>query len=278
MICMDILKNKTSVIISVIVLLALLVGIIFLYKGKPRTDEISQNTQATTMDIDLIGVTATSGPVKKDGYTIEMTPPTQKKQVLPKTPSLDRAIPETPTLSSEVRTALLTNITRVVANLRANPKSYADWLGLGALRQTLGDYAGAAEAWNYAVALAPNTGVAYANLGYLYAHYIKDYPKAELNYLKGIANDARAVNTYRNLVDLYTYSYKQTTTAVEDLLKKGIKANPKAIDLQVLLARHYKSSGRIAEANTAYDSAIKEATAQKNSNLAAELTVEKSAK
>ena len=265
---MDIFKQKTAVIISVLILLALLVGSILLYKGKPNTEEVPQNTHATTTELDLTGVTATSGPVKKGGYTIQMVPGSVK---LPKTPSLSRAIPETPTLSAEVRTALLANIARAVANLRANPKSYGDWIDIGALRQVLGDYVGAEEALNYAVALSPDTSVAYANLGYLYANYRKGCPKAGANYLKGIANDKRAVNTYRNLVDLYTYSYKQTTTAAEDTLKQGIKANPKTIDLKVLLARYYKSAGRTTEAKTVYDSAIAEATAQNNTALAAEL-------
>ena len=261
------MNNATTyrAIIGAIVVLIIAAGI-FLFSR--RAGEGGERQPAA---LDLSGVTATSGPVQKDGYTVEMEPVAISR---PKAPSLDRAVPETPSLRAEARTALVANLSKTIAKLRANALSYGDWIELGAARQVLGDYEGAAQAWSYAAALSPSTGVAYANLGYLYAHYLTDYAKAEANYLKGIANDPRAVNTYRNIFELYVYSYKQGTSAAEDILKKGIAKLPDALDLKILLARYSRDGGRTAEARTAYDAAIASATAQHNPSLAAELTAE----
>ncbi len=264
------MNNATTyrAITGTIVLLIIASGI-FLFSR--RAGEGSEPRPAA---LDLSGVTATSGPVQKDGYTVEMESVAPKRTKVPAAPSLDRAVPETPSLSAEARVVLLAHLSKTIAKLRANALSYGDWIELGAARQVLGDYEGAAQAWSYAAALSPSTGVAYANLGYLYAHYLTDYAKAEANYLKGIANDPRAVNTYRNIFELYVYSYKQGTSAAEDILKKGIAKLPDALDLKILLARYYRDGGRTAEARTAYDAAIASATAQHNPSLAAELTAE----
>lgn len=267
---MKFVYNRTYLIVGTLILLVLLSVGFFIYTQKPAPlpqDEQSDST--STIDLSKIATTTQVGD-----YRIEPIPTTV---ALPTPPSLNRPVPETPGMDAQVRATIILKLSEIVATLKTDSSSFDAWLTLGTLRQALGDYVGAAEAWVYATKLSPHTGVAYANLGNLYANYTKDYPKAEASYLKGIQNDPQAVNTYRNLFELYVYSYKTDTSAAEDLLKTGIAKLPKALDLKVLLARYYRDKGRVADARVAYDNAITAATTAGNAALATELTSERDA-
>lgn len=267
---MKFVYNRTYLIVGALVLLVLLSIGFFIYTQKPASaPQDDQDARTSTIDLSKIATTTQVGD-----YLIE---PISSTPTLPTPPSLDRTVPETPNMDSAVRAAIILKLSEIVATLKSDSFSFDAWLTLGTLRQALGDYVGAAEAWVYATKLSPRIGVAYANLGNLYANYTKDYPKAEASYLKGIQNDPRAVNTYRNLFELYLYSYKTDTGAAEDLLKTGIAKLPNALDLKVLLARYYRDKGRIADAQVAYTSAITAATAVGNGALTTELTSERDA-
>lgn len=144
-------------------------------------------------------------------------------------------------------------------------------IALGYKRKQVGDYKGAAAAWQYASTLYPKNVVSFNNLGDLYMNFLPNYPLAEANYLKQIGNLASDVNAYRALFTLYSQLYKQGTSAAEDILKKGIAASSKAYDLQVLLARYYRDSGRSADAKAQYDAAIANAKAQGLTDIAAQI-------
>jgi len=149
-------------------------------------------------------------------------------------------------------------------------------LALGLKNKQAGDYAGAAAAWQRASALYPANIVSFNNLGDLYMNFLPNYPAAESNYLREITNLPVDINAYRALFELYTYHYKQGTPAAEDILKKGAAANPKAYDLQVLLARYYRDSGRTANARAMYEAAAANARAQGLTELAAQIQQEES--
>lgn len=261
--------NRTYLIVGALILLVLLLVGVFIYTQTSEPVPQIKQSDSTSIDLSTISTTTQVGD-----YLIEPIP---TAATLPTPPSLNRTVPETPGMDVAVRNTIILKLSETVATLKADSSSFDAWLTLGTLRQALGDYVGAAEAWVYATKLSPHIGVAYANLGNLYANYIKDYPKAEANYLKGIQNDPRAVNTYRNLFELYVYSYKTDTSAAEDLLKTGIEKLPKALDLKVLLARYYREKNRVADARVAYDSAITAATAAGNTALTTELTNERDA-
>lgn len=128
-----------------------------------------------------------------------------------------------------------------------------------------GNYDGAIAVLNQAASVYPNDIIAYNNLGDLYMNFKKDYVKAELNYKKVIANDATQINAYRSLLQLYTiadYHYAPTPTAAADIVAAGIRAVPKAYDLQLVLARYYRDAGKTAQARVQYQAAIDNAKAQ----------------
>lgn len=163
----------------------------------------------------------------------------------------------------------------LIQKIDANPGDAAAWVNLGAMRKLNQDYQGAAEVWIFVTKLQPGSPVAYANLGDLYMNFLKDYKKAEANYLLAIKYAADDANLYQNLFTLYTTtSYNPSPTAAEDILKKGIAVNQNAVNLRVALARYYTSLGRAADAKAEYDAAIKSAEAQGNTSLAAQIKTE----
>ena len=242
------------------VLIILAVAGLWLYKG-PTSAPQGVATSTTTNTV----ITGTSTPQVSAAQSI----------------LLDRAIPATsPNLSTQARAAALSNLTKATENVRENTFSYGDWLQLGALRQMLGDYEGAALVWRYLVAEgtldAGTKATAYGNLGNLYALYLKDYSRAEANYKAAIGLNSQNPDYYRSLHELYRYTLKNASAA-ENILRDGGRSIPKALDLQVLLARYLKDIGKTAEAKTAYDAAIAAFEAQGNTVVRDELRAERDA-
>lgn len=118
---------------------------------------------------------------------------------------------------------------------------------VGQYKKLLGDVEGAITAWEYANFTHPKNSLSFSNLAALYHYDLKDYSKAETNYLISIANDPDDINTIRNLFELYYYSIKDNAKA-EALLSSSIEANPNAADLYALLANFYYKTGKPAKA------------------------------
>ena len=150
------------------------------------------------------------------------------------------------------------------------------WINLGTLRHMAVDEQGAKEVWEYASATWPTNVASFNDLGDLYANYLKDYAKAESNFLTAVKNKPDDTNPYRNLFTLY-YDAGYNKGKAEAILKKAIAAAPKAVDMQVLLARYYRDTGRTAEAKAEYSLAIKNAQSQGQTDLATTLQAESSA-
>lgn len=128
--------------------------------------------------------------------------------------------------------------------LRGNYDNLIPWISLGQLRKVIGDYEGARDMWEFASLIRPENSLSFHNLGDLYGSYIKDFPKAEANYLVSIENDHTNVNAYLNLADLYWYEGDKGK--IPDLLLGGVRANAKTEDKLPLLARlakYYAESG-----------------------------------
>ncbi len=141
-----------------------------------------------------------------------------------------------------------------------------------------GNYDAAIASLNQAIAVYPNHTLAYINLADIYTNYKRDYPKAELNLKKVIALDATALDAYRHLLEIYTTtSYQPTNTAAADITAKALVALPNAFELQVMLARYYRDTGRIADARAEYQLAIDNAKRLNNTTMAAQIQAEKDA-
>ncbi len=110
------------------------------------------------------------------------------------------------------------------------------------LKQYLGDYEGAIDAWEYANIIRPQNSLSFSNLAALYHFELQEYDKAEKNYLISIANDPDDIPTIRNLFELYFYALKDNGKA-EALLLDSIKNNPEAADLYSLTGSFYQQIG-----------------------------------
>jgi tetratricopeptide (TPR) repeat protein len=200
-----------------------------------RQTALQNNTASSTPSIATTTVDLGNGQsvTLPPGVTIETVgTTTASASSAVKAPSLNGAIKIDAKLASDVQAALRTNEQTLITQLKANPDRLDLWLKLGLYRKMAGDYAGAAEAWNYVANSQSNISyVAYGNLGNLYADFLKDYPKAEASYKAAIALKPTVIDYYRQLYYLYKGFYKINTSAAGDILRQGLKANPNNPDL-----------------------------------------------
>ena len=178
-------------------------------------------------------------------------------------------------LSPEAKAALQKSYAKQQAVLKKDQMQFNEWIFLGNDNLIAGNYRMAEEYWQYASLRWPTNVASFNALGDLYMGYLKDYPKAEKNFLQAIKNKPDDTNPYRNLFTMYSEtSYKPTNNAAEDILKKAIAANPRAVDMQYLLAQYYKKLGRKDEAQAMFTAAEDNATAQSQTGLAAQIKLD----
>ncbi|HEY4517151.1 MAG TPA: hypothetical protein VJG64_04370 [Candidatus Paceibacterota bacterium] len=245
------------------------------------TSAVSTSTPASSTT-STVGATSSVGSVSAKGsgeYEIKILPSGNPTPASTPPPAPNHKLPLTfnSSVSVDQRAVLNARLALVQAALTSNAYDMSSWIELGGLHETAGDYDSARIVWEYVSKQWPGNSISFNNLGDLYMNYIHDYQAAESNYLKQIQNSSSDVNAYRALFTLYTQLYKQGTSAAEDILKRGIAVNPKAYDLQVLLARLYRDSGRMADAKVAYEAAIANAKAQGLVDLAAQIEAEEEA-
>lgn len=245
-------------ILSFILLVVFLGGAgFYIYTdAKKRNGEVLQTPIATSTD-------SNSEPE----YTITQIP-VENPAVNIKVPNLSRNVIFTTDISPEIKDIVQKNIARITTSLKEDSVRFGDWLDLGIQYKIAGDYKGAEEAWEYTGFLGPESYIPWHNLGDLYAHYLKDFPKAEQNFKKSIALKPDYIGGYRALYELYYYSYKEKANLATQILKEGLAKNPKSTDLMVLLAQYYKEAGDKDNARTYYQKALTEAKAQGNTSLA----------
>ncbi|GEM_PF-915810 len=171
-----------------------------------------------------------------------------------------------------VRADLERQIAEAVTVLKADYNNLAPWITLGLARKVLEDYTGAAEAWEFASVIRPKNSLSFQNLGFLYGSYLKDYVRAEKNYLQAITNGPAEIGAYTNLADLYWYSMPEKRAAIPELLRRGVARAADAdgrIALFARLASYYEDSKDITRAIAVIDEAL--AIAPGHSQLVAEL-------
>ena len=131
------------------------------------------------------------------------------------------------------------------------------WLDLGSYRKLMGDYTGAIDAWNFAAVIRPKDYVIFHNLGDLYGFYLKNYSKAEENFLKSIVLKPANEDAYIQLATIYQYSYKEKSGETEGILLKGISSNLGSATLRIALGNYYKTIGRNIDALKYFEDAFK---------------------
>lgn len=143
----------------------------------------------------------------------------------PKIPDLNKPINITANLPEDAKKIAQEKIEKLSSELKQNPNLFENWLVLGIYRKIIGDFEGAKECWEYVAALNPKSSTPFNNLGDLYAYYLKDYKKAEENFLIAIKNGPDQIYIYRSLYDFYRYVIKDDVKA-KKTLEQGIATNP----------------------------------------------------
>lgn len=263
-------KNQKLLFVAVGILIIGLIALWYFFDARSALAPEPQSTGTTTPNNNGISV----GNVTVDATSASGQVKAVDTATLPPAPSLTKAVSYASSVVPALRAVIEKNIVTLRADIKTNPYSLQDWTGLGLYYKQAGDYAQARDAWEYASLLSPGNVVTFNNLGDLYHYYLKDFPKAEKNFLTAIANDKKYTLSYINLSDLYKYSYQTNTTKAADTLKEGMAANPENIDLVVTLATYYKEKGDTMNARTYYTQALEKAKTAKNQTLIDQLTSE----
>ena len=172
-------------------------------------------------------------------------------------PDLARPVMYKALVREEDKSKLEAEIKAVSETLEDNPDYFQGWLQLGILRKYIGDYEGAALVCEYGAKIRPYEYVTFNNLGDIYHFYLKNFPKSESAIKKVIELKPDYIPAYRNLFELYTFSYKEKVSLADDVLLDGISKNPKAYELMVVLAMHYKEQGDKVSARKYLEEALK---------------------
>jgi tetratricopeptide (TPR) repeat protein len=225
--------------------------------------------------------------VQKDGYTItkELVPAgeqvTQASVNLSKIPAPDyKKIPKKPAnMAVESYNAIVAKMQAIVSDIQkqidANKKDgtavvYTDgWLDIALYKNMLGDTAGAEAVWVYLTQVSPGLFQPYGNLANLYLTR-QNFSEAETWYLRAIEKKPDYLQYYSDLGDIY--SAQKRTADFGAILEKGMRADPKAWNMQVALGRYYASVDDSKNARLQFNAAIE--LAKKAGNSAASAAIE----
>jgi tetratricopeptide (TPR) repeat protein len=175
----------------------------------------------------------------------------------PGMPSLERPVTFPANFPESAKEASTTSLAGLKEKISANPSDMSLWYDLAVKYRMVQDYDGAVEIWEYIASVTPQDSIAIHNLGEHYFHYARDYKRAEGYYRQAIALAPQFSINYTDLFEMYRDVYKQDTSAAEDILKEGIRAisTVEVVDLQLLLARHYRAKGDVEGARKYYTDA-----------------------
>ncbi|HEY4505740.1 MAG TPA: tetratricopeptide repeat protein [Candidatus Paceibacterota bacterium] len=206
--------TKTHKIVFSILAVVILLAVYIMFDKKSRdddqspSDDTSQNLASTTNTTTGVGMT-TQGT---GSYKIEQVSATDVPRPIP---DLDR--PVTPygavMVSTEAKVQATEMILKTQSILKKDPSYTAGWMNLGIYQKMSGDYEGAVISWIYITKLSPNSYLAYANLGNLYAYFIKNNTKAEAYYKQAISKDPTRAYLYGQLAEAYRDVFKDLDKA-----------------------------------------------------------------
>ncbi len=214
-----------------IAVLVLLGGGIYMYFHRASNNSSTPLTASTTTQTLPDGTVITGLP---PGATV--TEVSEEQSTAPKAPDYTKPIIFSPSLDANLSATIRVQFEEVKSMLAKKPTDFDAWIRLGTLHKLAGDYQGAAVYWEYVSKLYPKNVVTFSNLGDLYMNFLKEYPKAELNYKTVIKLKPDYIDSYRNLYSLYRYLYKTNTSAAADILTEGLTNNPNNAELLQLQA------------------------------------------
>lgn len=198
------------------------------------------------------------------GFTVPSgAPPEQASSLAPGAPRADPASPTGPFpayqgrdpgeirpdpkavagLGEDQRNELYQAIGEASRMLRGDPIFGQAWLQIGILKKAIGDYEGAADAWEYASIVRQESFVPPANLAQVYWYYLPDYPRAERQFREAIRRDPRQPALYVQLAEFYSFAYRENESQADEVLREGFEANPQNIDIPKALGSVYERRG-----------------------------------
>ena len=222
--CVMSTNSKIAVLILVLGVVGMVFGLPYLRHVPAGASHDSVSSPATTTP-----VANTVSPGHLGGYVGAASSTA---------PSLTMPVAYAADTAPEVKSILVGKIADLRAQVGRNYEDYAAWLNLAIRYKQAGDLKQAETIWLYLAYIHPDDAVSRHDLGDLYAHYLKDYPKAEMYYKQAIGIVPTQAMDYLALSELYRYSYKQGTIAAADILKQGIAKvpAPQVQDLKAALA------------------------------------------
>ena len=213
----DLMKTHRDLVVLIVGALAISGVFVYLYarSGGSQTATVLEEEDVVSVVGGGVEVESTGGEAIVREVSTQAPPP----------PDFQKPLVFSESVPSETRLAYTALFDEAVEMLERDSVDYQGWVTLGILRKFVNDYRGAEEAWGYAASIYPQSTVPFSNLGSLYLDFIKDYPKAEANYKQVLANDPHDINSYQQLVSLYTvYGYKDASTA-RVLIEQGLSEN-----------------------------------------------------
>ena len=113
----------------------------------------------------------------------------------------DSIINDLPKDAVDKRRQLLADLS---IKLKENPLDFEGWMTVGFIKKFFNNYEGARDALEYAKYSGVNNALPYLNLGNLYGYYLKDFKKAEGNFLAAVDRDPlESFATRYNLAGFY---------------------------------------------------------------------------
>ncbi|MEK7662414.1 MAG: hypothetical protein AAB355_02910 [Patescibacteria group bacterium] len=175
-----------------------------------------------------------------------------------KAPVFSSGISFGPSISNDIKTIISRNVSNLLLSIERSPKDSGLLIDLSMQYKVAGDYGKSLQALEYAAALSPDNYVIFHNMGDIYHYHLKDYKKAESNYLESIYLKPNVPNSHRSLYELYKFFYTEKSSEIPKILKNAITSNPKNYDFVIILAQYYRDSGDKAQAIIYYDKALAE--------------------
>ncbi len=201
-------------------LLLVIVGAYVVFDKQSNTE----NNQVTTSTTTPLGIDITTSG--EGGYVIEQVPLDEGRAPSTPPPSLTRKTIFAANVSADVQKVIQEKITALIATLTTEPTSFTSWIELGTYHKIAGDFEGARIYWTYANNLGPDNFVSFANLGDLYAYYLKDLVMMEKMYTQAIANAPRQASLYISFATAYRDVYRDVEKA-KKIIQQGLSVIPK---------------------------------------------------
>ena len=105
------------------------------------------------------------------------------------------------------------------------PGHFQSCIYLGINQKAAGDYQGAISSWKYASYIVPDDFISLANVGNLYAYFLKDNAEAEVYYKEAIGKGPLNEYLYTQLAEIYRDIFKDLGKA-RTIVNQGLSQLP----------------------------------------------------